>query len=207
MLLKVRELSTGMKLTFHRAFDVFLDINMIRCSDGTSNIKDALEMVISLGCDRLLTSGGSSTGSLLQLNNSVSCDYGGNGGSSSSISGSAILYRNGLQYIVLAVFESYYQYRVDHSPILKALGGVDTLSQLVAQSAGRICIVAASGVNAANVEQIIRSSGVQGVHTGSSVTDIIDSRCRLGRPAPSPHCHRNCSYTWNHSLSTVLLSV
>lgn len=86
MMLKVRELSTGMKLTFHRVFDVFLDINMIRCSDGTSNIKDALEMVISLGCDRLLTSGGSSTGSLLQLNNSVSCDYGGNGGSSSSIS-------------------------------------------------------------------------------------------------------------------------
>ena len=63
MVLKVREISTGMKLTFHRAFDVFLDANNVNLDCFRSD--DALETVISLGCDRLLTSGGASTGSIL----------------------------------------------------------------------------------------------------------------------------------------------
>ena len=43
----VRELSKGLILTFHRAFDM--------CSDPQDI---AMEQIISLGCDRLLTSGG-----------------------------------------------------------------------------------------------------------------------------------------------------
>ena len=43
----VRELSKGMLLTFHRAFDV--------CNQ---TLTEALEIIIALGCDRLLTSAG-----------------------------------------------------------------------------------------------------------------------------------------------------
>lgn len=113
MMYQIREMSRGMKLTFHRAFDVI---------DVTSEDEAAthLDSVISVGCDRLLTSGFSST----------------------------------------------------------AQKGIGTISRLVAHAAGRISVIAASGVNSGNVAEIIDSSGVHGVHTGSSVTELIDSRNR-----------------------------
>ena len=52
----IRELSKGTILTFHRAFDVS------RCEQS-----DALELLISLGCDRLLTSGGPQSNVLLNV--------------------------------------------------------------------------------------------------------------------------------------------
>jgi copper homeostasis protein len=41
----VRELSQGMQLTYHRAFDL------------VSDYKSAIETIVAVGCDRLLTSG------------------------------------------------------------------------------------------------------------------------------------------------------
>lgn len=52
----VRELSKGLLLTFHRAFDV--------CSEPHHIV---LEQIIALGCDRLLTSGGAQSNVLLNL--------------------------------------------------------------------------------------------------------------------------------------------
>lgn len=53
----IRELSKGTILTFHRAFDV--------CSSDST---EALDLLISLGCDRLLTSGGPQCNVLLNVN-------------------------------------------------------------------------------------------------------------------------------------------
>jgi len=52
----IRKLSEGMILTFHRAFDV--------CSYRS---EIALEQIISLGCDRLLTSGGNESHAIYNL--------------------------------------------------------------------------------------------------------------------------------------------
>lgn len=52
----IRKLSEGMMLTFHRAFDV--------CSYRS---EIALEQIISLGCDRLLTSGGNESHAIHNL--------------------------------------------------------------------------------------------------------------------------------------------
>ena len=54
----VRELSKGMLLTFHRAFDV--------CNQ---TLTEALEIIIALGCDRLLTSAGPNANVTQNLSN------------------------------------------------------------------------------------------------------------------------------------------
>jgi hypothetical protein len=52
----VRQISKGMLLTFHRAFDV--------CAESHAA---ALETIISIGCDRLLTSGGPQSNATLNI--------------------------------------------------------------------------------------------------------------------------------------------
>lgn len=54
----IREISKGMILTFHRAFDV-----------SSESHTAALEKLISLGCDRLLTSGGPSSSAAQNVDN------------------------------------------------------------------------------------------------------------------------------------------
>ncbi len=83
-----------MSVTFHRAFDRVRDI------------RSALEDVIRLGCDRILTSGGYQT----------------------------------------------------------AFEGRELLRQLVALSDNRISIMAGSGVNESNVQELVRFTGVKEVH-------------------------------------------
>jgi copper homeostasis protein CutC len=48
-MLQVRSTATPLSLTFHRAFDV---INL-----SESTVEDALQHILDIGCDRLLTSG------------------------------------------------------------------------------------------------------------------------------------------------------
>jgi copper homeostasis protein len=84
----------GMGVTFHRAFDVSCDL------------KRALEDVIALGCERVLTSGGAAT----------------------------------------------------------ALEGAEVIRELVQQAAGRITIMAGSGVTPENAPQIISRTGVTEIH-------------------------------------------
>lgn len=110
----VRQQSSGMKLTFHRAFDV---IGSGDDDSNDENLQNIMESIIAIGCDRVLTSG-----------RSISAEF-----------------------------------------------GVSTLRTIVKISSGRIEIIAAAGVNAQNVTAIIKESGVDGVHVGSSVTNIEDS--------------------------------
>lgn len=93
----------GMSVTFSRAFDL--------CRNG----EKALEDIIALGCDRLLTSG---------MRDS-------------------------------------------------AINGVDTLKKLNAQSAGRITLLAGSGINSENAPIVMRESGITEVH--ASARHAIDS--------------------------------
>lgn len=102
----IRAISHPMLLTFHRAFD--------NCAD----YKVALDEIVSIGCDRLLTSGCAST----------------------------------------------------------AEKGKDCLADIVRLAAGRIQIVAASGISPNNVKDLIMYTRVSGVHAGSSVSSV---RCRI----------------------------
>ncbi len=86
--------SFGMGVTFHRAFDVSCDLGR------------ALEDIIALGCERVLTSGGAAT----------------------------------------------------------ALEGVEVIHELVSQAAGRITIMAGSGVTPENAAQIVERTGVGEIH-------------------------------------------
>jgi copper homeostasis protein len=86
--------SHGMGVTFHRAFDVSCDLER------------ALEDIIALGCERVLTSGGAAT----------------------------------------------------------ALEGIEPLRELVRQAAGRITIMAGSGVTPENAPAIIAGTGVAEIH-------------------------------------------
>lgn len=95
------EAAGDMNVTFHRAFDM------------TRNAKEALEDVISLGCDTLLTSGQAAT----------------------------------------------------------AEAGIPVLRELCEQSAGRICIMAGSGVNAGNAGKISAETGCPILH-GSARRNI-----------------------------------
>lgn len=84
-------------ITFHRAFDL--------CADAS----EALEQVIQLGCNRLLTSGLAQT----------------------------------------------------------ALEGVPCLQQLVQQAGGRIALMPAAGVSAANAARIVQATGVHNIHASA----------------------------------------
>jgi copper homeostasis protein CutC len=53
--------------------------------------------------------------------------------------------------------------------------GIPLLKALVEQSASRIAVVAASGINEQNVENIIRLTNVDGVHLGSAVVGLVSS--------------------------------
>ena len=90
----------GMSVTFHRAID------------RACNIMAALEDVISVGADRVLSSGGKPT----------------------------------------------------------SLEGLETLAQMNAAAAGRIIIMPGGGVNAGNIGQILKGSGVQEIHFSGSQT-------------------------------------
>ena len=85
-------------VTFHRAFDL--------CRDAG----EALDLLLTLGTDRLLTSG--------------------------------------------------------QAP--SALEGAHVIAGLVRQAAGRMAIMAGGGVSPENVEQVIRSTGVNEIHVGAS---------------------------------------
>lgn len=86
--------SKGMSVTFHRAFDM------------CRNPQEALEQIIQLGCDRILTSGQQNT----------------------------------------------------------AEKGISLLKELNAQAAGRIILLAGSGVNAANIAKIAAETGIKEFH-------------------------------------------
>lgn len=60
--------------------------------------------------------------------------------------------------------------------------GIDTIRRLVARSAGRIAIMAGSGVAASNVREFVRA-GVDAVHF--SARCMVDSRMRFRNPAVS----------------------
>ncbi len=100
--------SFGMGVTFHRAFDVSCDLNR------------ALEDIIALGCERILTSGGAAT----------------------------------------------------------ALQGIEVIRELVRQSAGRITIMAGSGVTPENAAAIVLQTGVSEIHG--------TFRSRFDSPVPRP---------------------
>lgn len=89
----------NMGVTFHRAFDI--------CADYSQ----ALEDIIELGCERILTSGGKTT----------------------------------------------------------AIEGAATIAHLVEQAAGRIAIMAGSGINENNVTDLVHFTGVTEVHTSAKV--------------------------------------
>ena len=94
---KLIDASGSMSVTFHRAFDL------------CNNPQQAMEQIIALGCDRILTSGCAPT----------------------------------------------------------ALDGVDTLANPHRQAAGRIKILAGSGVNPANAAEIVQRSGVRELHASA----------------------------------------
>ncbi|OKS87100.1 copper homeostasis protein CutC [Mucilaginibacter polytrichastri] len=89
----------GLGVTFHRAFDV--------CND----YYQALEDIIDIGCERILTSGGKTT----------------------------------------------------------AMEGAGTIAHLVEKAAGRISIMAGSGVNEQNVRDLINFTGIHEVHTSAKM--------------------------------------
>ena len=108
-----------MHVTFHRAFDFVRDQRI------------ALEALIELGVDRVLTSGGAPT----------------------------------------------------------ALEGVDALAELVDQGGTEIAILAGGGINASNVAEVVRLSGVKEVHVRAAATVESEMTWRpsavtLVRPSP-----------------------
>lgn len=94
---KLIALARPMTVVFHRAFD--------RCSDPLQSLED----IVTLGCDRLLTSGLENT----------------------------------------------------------AWQGRDLLRELVGNAAGRLEIMAGSGVNANNIKEIVQHTGVSAIHSSA----------------------------------------
>ncbi|QQL50645.1 copper homeostasis protein CutC [Mucilaginibacter ginkgonis] len=125
----------GLGATFHRAFDV------------CSNYSQALEDIIDLGFERVLTSGGQIT----------------------------------------------------------AIEGMSTINHLVKQSAGRIGIMAGSGVNAHNVADLIRITGVTEVHTSarkqvSSAMAYHNNHITMGN-------HKNDLYGYDQTDASAVAEV
>lgn len=96
---KLVELARPLSVTFHRAFDL------------TADPQQALEELIAIGVDRILTSG----------------------------------------------------------QALTAEAGLDLINELVKQAEGRIKIMPGGGVNEKNIQKIVRCSGVDEIHSSSSV--------------------------------------
>jgi copper homeostasis protein len=92
-------LKHGLGVTFHRAFDI--------CAD----YYQALEDIIDIGCERILTSGGKTT----------------------------------------------------------AMEGAGTIAHLVEKAAGRISIMAGSGVNENNAGDLVRFTGITEIHTSAKM--------------------------------------
>lgn len=108
---KLVDAARPMKITFHKAFDEIADQEA------------ALEQLISLGINRVLTSGGAAS----------------------------------------------------------AFDGIAKIAQLVSISAGRIGIIAGGGLRAANVQEIIRRTGITEVHSAAIV--------HKNQPFPHPSIH------------------
>lgn len=115
----IRAISHPMSLTFHRAFDI--------C---TTPLHEAIDHIISLGCDRLLTSGRS---------------------------------LNAADPTGLHCLRSIMNY-INNKRLTKYPGYYTT-----GHSLHHLQVVAASGVKSSNVREIILSTGVNGIHTGSGV--------------------------------------
>ncbi len=116
----------AMDVTFHRAFDYVKDQHA------------ALEVLIELGVDRVLTSGGAAT----------------------------------------------------------ALEGAARLAELVAQASGRIEILAGGSINASNVHEVVRASGVREVHVRAAATVESEmlyrpSAVSLQKPLPRSEYERS----------------
>lgn len=129
-------------VTFHRAFD--------QCCDASR----ALECIIELGCERVLTSG-------------------------------------------LAA---------------SAPQGCAVIAQLVAQSAGRIAIMAGAGVNAANVAQLVRSTGVTELHlsgktTRASQMRFIAAQSKMGAADSDDYIIPVTDQTAIHNTASALNSI
>lgn len=68
----------------------------------------------------------------------------------------------------------------------RATQGLDRLTRLVDQAAGRIAILAGGGVAEQNLREIVDQTGVREVHAGSSVTRLCDCGMRGTGPARDP---------------------
>ena len=65
-----------------------------------------------------------------------------------------------------------------------ALEGVESLAQLVRQSASRVIILAAGGINDRNARSIVEKTGVQEVHAG--LRSVISGRMKQSNKNISP---------------------
>jgi hypothetical protein len=84
-----------------------------------------------------------------------------------------------------------------------AADGLSYMRKIVTRAAGRIRIIAASGVSAENVSRIILNSGVDGVHAGSSV---VETRQEVSEPVTVfQHCkHVSVGLVGQNALETVV---
>lgn len=131
--------ANGMNLTFHRAFDL--------CSDADK----ALEQLIELGCNRVLTSGQAPT----------------------------------------------------------AQAGIEMLKHLNELAAGRITILAGSGVNPANANIIITGSGVKELHASArskipSKMEFRNEGVAMGAPDRDEYSRKTTDQSIVRQLSNII---
>lgn len=123
--LELREIARPLPFTFHRAFDL------------TPDARQALELLVELGCKRILTAGQAPT----------------------------------------------------------AHSGMLSLRSLQALAAGRISIVAAGGIRADHVRQLLETTGITEFHVNATEIAFageteIDRGIRFGQPLPPGECYR-----------------